>query len=130
MSGSGNTAFLVAQLGALASMRFAQALGPLGLNPAEAGLWRAVNADPGRSQQALSVQLSLLPSRLVAMVDELEGDGVLERRPNPTDRRHHALHLTAAGEQLLREIGRIAQQHGRDFLAPLSSEDQQALATL
>src|SRR3954468_8828397 len=130
MSPPGNTAFLVAQLGGLAAIRFGEALAPLGLTPAQAGLLRAGGTGPGRSQQALSAQLSLLPSRLVAMVDELERDGVLERRPNPTDRRHHALHLTAAGEQLLREIGRIAQQHGRDFLAPLSSEDQQALATL
>jgi DNA-binding MarR family transcriptional regulator len=130
MTGSGNTAFLVAQLGGLAAMRFAERLAPLGLSPAQAGLLRAVNDRPGRSQQALSAELSLLPSRLVAMVDELEGDGVLERRPNPTDRRHHALHLTPAGEQLLREIGQVAQQHAHAFLAPLDAEGQQTLATL
>src|SRR5437763_10162432 len=120
MSGSGNTAVLLAQVGALASIRFREALAPLGLAPAQAGLLRAVSAQPGRSQQALAVQLSLLPSRLVAMVDELEAAGVLERRPNPNDRRHHALHLTPGGEVLLREIGVIAQEHGRTFLAPLS----------
>src|SRR4249919_2525285 len=97
-SGPGQVAFLLAQLGGLAAMRFAERLAPLGLIPAQAGLLRAVAAEPGRSQQALSAQLGLLPSRLVALVDELERDGLIERRRNPDDRRHHALHLTIAGE--------------------------------
>jgi DNA-binding MarR family transcriptional regulator len=111
-------------------MRFGDRLAPLGLSPAQAGLLRAVGSQPGRSQQALAAELSLLPSRLVAMVDELEADGVLERRPNPNDRRHHALHLTPAGEKLLREIGKVAQEHGRDFLAPLGEQDQETLTRL
>ncbi|MDX6203743.1 MAG: hypothetical protein QOJ83_3243 [Frankiales bacterium] len=130
MTGSGSTAFLVAQLGGLAAMRFGDRLAPLGLSPAQAGLLRAVGSQPGRSQQALAAELSLLPSRLVAMVDELEADGVLERRPNPNDRRHHALHLTPAGEKLLREIGKVAREHGRDFLAPLGEQDQETLTRL
>lgn len=124
------TAFLVAQVGGLAALRFADHLAPLGLTPAQAGLLRAVGAAPGRSQQALSAELSLLPSRLVAMVDELEGSGVLERRPNLEDRRLHALHLTPAGEQLLREVGKAAQSHGRELLAPLDAAEQQSLADL
>jgi len=42
----------------------------------------------------------------------------------------HALHLTPAGEQLLREIGQVAREHAHSFLAPLDAEDQQTLATL
>ena len=128
--GPGAVAFLVAQLGGLAGMRFAERLGPLGLSPVHAGLLRAVGAEPGLSQQALSARLGLLPSRLVALVDELERDGLVERRRNPRDRRNYALHLTAAGEQRLRDIGRVAREHGDDFLGPLGERDRATLGRL
>ncbi len=127
---AGQVAFLVAQLGALAAMRFAERLAPLGLTPAQAGLLRAVATEPGRSQQALSTQLGLLPSQLVALVDGLEGAGLLERRRNPQDRRHHALHLTAAGNKRLQAIGHIARNHGDDYLAPLNETDRSQLGQL
>jgi DNA-binding MarR family transcriptional regulator len=111
-------------------MRFAERIAPLGLSPPQAGLLRAVSADPGRSQQALASQLGLLPSRLVALVDELEREGLIERRRNADDRRHHALHLTGAGEQKLRAIGKAARDHGRDFLSPLSEPERRTLGRL
>jgi DNA-binding MarR family transcriptional regulator len=126
----GWTAFLVTQLGSLAASRYAERLVPLGLNPAHTGLLRAVSLEPGRSQQALAGQLSLLPSRLVALIDELEQLGLVERRRNPTDRRNYALHLTAKGEQLMQTIGRLAAEHGNDFLEPLNQEERRQLNDL
>jgi len=123
-------AFLLAQVGGLAGLRFAEHLAPLQLTPAHAGLLRAVTGAPGRSQQALSVELGLLPSKLVALVDELERDGLLERRRNPDDRRHHALHVTPAGRQRLADIGQAAQAHGEDLLAPLGQHDRDELARI
>jgi len=111
-------------------MGFADQLTPLGLTPAHAGLLRAVAADPGRSQQAVATELGVLPSRLVALVDELEQDGLVERRRNPGDRRHHALHLTAAGESRLVEIGRAAQRNADACLAPLDAKEQDVLGQL
>ena len=128
--GPGWTMFMLTQLGTLGSRRFAERLKPLGLTPAHAGLLRAVGQEPGRSQQALAAQLGLLPSRLVALVDELERAGLMERRRHPHDRRHHALHLSAAGEDTLRKIGRIAHQHGQDMLEPLGEQDRAALGQL
>lgn len=128
--GAGQAAFLLAQVGGLAALRFAERLAPLRLTPAHAGLLRAVDAEPGRSQQALAGQLGLLPSRLVALVDELERDGLLERRRNPADRRHHALHTTPAGAERLAEVGRVARAHGDDLLAPLDEQERAELARL
>lgn len=127
---AGPTAFLLAQVGGLAAMRFAERISSLGLTPPHAGLLRAVAAEPGRSQQALAAQLGLLPSRLVALVDELESDGLLERRRNPDDRRNHALHLTAAGGQRLRDIGRVATDHGEDLLGGLDAGDRAELGRI
>src|SRR3954447_6335984 len=118
------------QLGSLAASRYAERLVPLGLTPAHTGLLRAVAADPGRSQQALAAQLGLLPSRLVALVDELEQAGLVERRRNLSDRRHYALHLTVPGEEAMQAIGRVAAQHGQDFLEPLDAGERQRLHDL
>ncbi len=129
-SAPGRTAFGLAQLGALAAQRFAERLTATGLTPAHAGVLRAIAGEPGRSQQAIAAQLGLLPSRLVALVDELERDGLVERRRNPRDRRLHALHLADAGRERLREIGRIATAHGADLLAPLGDAERAVLDDL
>lgn len=129
-AGPGAIAFLLAQIGAFAGRRFAERVQALSLTPAHAGLLRAVDAEPGRSQQAVATQLGLFPSRLVDLVDELERDGLIERRRDAQDRRHHALHLTATGSQRLREIGRLAHTHGEDLLAALDADDRAALGRI
>jgi DNA-binding MarR family transcriptional regulator len=99
--GGDNVAFLLSQLGHRSASVFADLVASIDLTPPHAGILRAIAAEPGRSQQALSGQLGLLPSRVVAYVDELEDRGYVERRRNPTDRRLHALYLGRQHERLL-----------------------------
>jgi len=73
------------------------------------------------TQQALANALGTLPSRLVALVDELESKGLLERRPSDNDRRSYALHLTQAGQSTLQAVGRVARDHQQALLAGLSA---------
>jgi DNA-binding MarR family transcriptional regulator len=129
-SGTGHLAFLVAQVGALAAQRFAERLARVHLSPAQAGLLRAVASGPGRTQQAVSGQLGLLPSRLVVLVDELEREGLIERRRDPADRRNYALYLTEAGTRRLGQIGALARAHGEDLLAPLQRAEREELSDL
>ncbi|MCP3811850.1 MarR family transcriptional regulator, partial [Mycobacteriaceae bacterium Msp059] len=63
-----NVAFLLTQLGTYAATRFAEQMATIDLTPPHAGILRAIAAAPGRSQQALSAQLGLLPSRVVTFV--------------------------------------------------------------
>jgi DNA-binding MarR family transcriptional regulator len=126
----GGLAFLLAQVGAQAAQSFAERLADLRLSPAQAGILRAIAGQPGRSQQALSRELGLIPSRMVAFADGLEERGVIERRRNSADRRRHALHLTAAGEELLGEVGRAARQHEQETVAGLNRGQRAALAEL
>ena len=68
---SGAAAFLLAQVGAHAASRFAERLSVLELIPAHAGVFRILAATPAITQQALATALGTLPSRLVAIVDDL-----------------------------------------------------------
>jgi DNA-binding MarR family transcriptional regulator len=120
-------AFLLAPLGQQAAELFAERIASVGLTPPQAGLLRAIASNPGRSQQALSGQLQLLPSRVVAFVDDLEDRGFVERRRNPDDRRLHALYLTPSGKQLMQKLSELARQHERRLTAGLDTEQRKTL---
>jgi DNA-binding MarR family transcriptional regulator len=125
-----NVAFLLSQLGHRSASVFTDLIATIDLTPPHSGILRAIASEPGRSQQALSGQLGLLPSRVVAYVDELEDRGYVERRRNPDDRRLHALYLTAAGKKVMGKIGELARQHERLMTAGLDAEQRKALREL
>jgi DNA-binding PadR family transcriptional regulator len=63
----------------------------------------------------------------VALLDELEARGLLERRDNVEDRRVYALHLTEKGEKAMTDIGRVARAHDDEICATLSEKERSAL---
>jgi DNA-binding MarR family transcriptional regulator len=123
-------AFLLSQLGHRSVSVFTDLIASIDLTPPHAGILRAIAAEPGRSQQALSGQLGLLPSRVVAYVDELQDRGYVERRRNPDDRRLHALYLTASGKKLMSKIGELGRQHDRMLTAGLDAQQRDTLHQL
>jgi len=123
-------AFLLSQLGHRSASVFTDLIASVDLTPPHAGILRAIASEPGRSQQALSGQLGLLPSRVVAYVDELEDRGYVERRRNPDDRRLHALYLTASGKKLMSKIGELGRQHERLMTAGLDTDQRDTLRRL
>jgi len=124
------SAFLLAQLGAHAAAQFAQRISELDLTPPQAGLLRLVAWNPGQSQQAIARQLGTPASRLVLLVDGLEERGLIERRRNPADRRHHALYLTGEGTQFMRELGRLGAAHEDDMTDGLTVGERATLNDL
>jgi DNA-binding MarR family transcriptional regulator len=129
-SDRGEPAFLLAQLGAHAASQFAERLRVIDLTPADAGILRLLQIASGLSQQGLAGKLNIHPSRLVAILDNLEKLGFLERRPNPDDRRLYSLHLTKSGEEVLGRIGKVAREHQEALLSALSNEERAALGSL
>jgi DNA-binding MarR family transcriptional regulator len=122
--------FTVSSIGYAVSRRFHQTLAPLELEPREFALLRAVGAAEGQSQQAIGERLQIPPSRMVAFVDALEARGLLERRHNPLDRRTRALHLTAAGRELLGRAFVLAAGLERDLSATLTADEVKQLLEL
>jgi DNA-binding MarR family transcriptional regulator len=120
--------FLLSQVGAHSAVRFAERLAPLGLKPPHAGILRALDRTDGLSQQALGEALGTFPSRLVALLDELEERKLVVRRDRPGDRRSYALHLTDAGREALKQIARVARQHEDDLCAALDESERLRLA--
>src|SRR5215831_12368363 len=126
----GSTAFLLAQIGAHAATQFGERLKSLRLTRPHAGILRLIGLIPGLSQQELARRLAILPSQLVALLDELEERGFIERRQDATDRRTYALHLTTSGRNALEQIGRIAREHDDAVCAALDLHERQQLNAL
>ena len=59
---------------------------------------------PGISQKELSELLEVEPISVARLIDRLEARGMVERRPDPRDRRIWRLHLLRAAHDVLREI--------------------------
>jgi len=124
------TGYLLSQLGAFASARFAELVKPAGLTPATAGVLRIIARDPGLSQRALATRLGSVPSRVVVLVDALEGAGLVSRTRDPDDRRHHRLDVTDEGRRVLGALRAAAETQNADVLAPLAPEEREVFAAL
>jgi DNA-binding MarR family transcriptional regulator len=123
-------AYLLSQVGAHSSRRWHERLAPIGLDPRSVLVLRHVGAEQGRTQASLSASLAVPPSRIVGIVDELERRGLVERRANPSDRRAHALWLTARGGRVLGEVMAVSRAHEVDICAGLSEPDRRQLIEL
>ncbi|HEX3824779.1 MAG TPA: MarR family winged helix-turn-helix transcriptional regulator [Mycobacteriales bacterium] len=122
--------FLISALGAHASAEFAKRIWPLGLIPPHIGILHAIGAHPGRSQQAVADVFRLPPSRMVALIDDLEARGLVERRRDERDRRVHLLHLSAAGEAMLVELAAIARSAEKAMFAALTAAERRDLTAM
>jgi DNA-binding MarR family transcriptional regulator len=120
-------AYLLGQIGRSQGARLTEHLAPLGLRPKHFALLNIVAAEEGSSQQKLGERLTLEPSGIVATIDELETQGLLERRRNPDDRRRYALYLTPAGHEKLAHARVAAAQRAAQLLQPLTTRELEVL---
>ena len=81
----------------------------------------------GATPRDLRARLGLDSGYLSRMIGSLERDGLVERRPNPADRRTRHLCLTNAGLSELRELNRISDELAASALAPLTDEQRARL---
>jgi DNA-binding MarR family transcriptional regulator len=123
-------AFLLSQLGFHSTQLWKQRLAPLGVDPRHVVLLRHLAAAEGQSQQALGKAMQIPASRMVALVDELEQAGLLQRRPSPTDRRAHALRLTSEGQRMLDRLMRVSADHEEQLCAGLTRAERRQLVAL
>jgi DNA-binding MarR family transcriptional regulator len=122
--------FLISQLGFLSSKCFMEALDPIGIGPRDFLLMRFVAASPGESQHALAERLDVPASRMVALVDNLEEAGLVERRADPGDRRVRGLHLTRKGRGAVERASKIAIDYETELCAGINREEREMLIDL
>lgn len=119
--------FTLSSLGHAVAREFRAALAPLQMEPRDFALLRAIAPAEGASQQAIGEHLQIPASRMVAFVDTLEQRGLIERQPNPDDRRARALYLTEKGHVLLENAFKLASQFENQLCAQLDEAERERL---
>jgi MarR family transcriptional regulator, transcriptional regulator for hemolysin len=76
----------------------------------------------GLSQVDLAEVLELQPISLVRLLDRLVDHGLLERRPDPRDRRANRLFLTEAGRRLVDDLDSLRDSIAVDVLQGVSAD--------
>ena len=104
-----------------------EALAPLGLGVKAVGAMTVLEAEGPLSQRRLAERQGIDRTTMVAVVDELERLGAVERRRDPGDRRANALRLTATGKRLLARARTAVAAAEEAFLAPLPEPERQRL---
>jgi len=78
----------------------------------------------GATPRDVRARLGLDSGYLSRMIRSLQRDGLVEKRPNPTDRRTKRLCLTRAGRSEMRELDRISDELAASALTPLTDEQR------
>jgi DNA-binding MarR family transcriptional regulator len=121
---------LLAHLGRVAKRRFSDALEPTGLKGPQAFALMQLRDLGPISQQELSETLDLDPSKLVALLNEVESSGFAERRRDPSDRRRHIVEISALGRERLAEAERVMAEFEDQFFAGLEPDERRQLQGL
>lgn len=123
-------AFLLSQVGIHAARRFSERMAEIDLAPPLFRILNLVDASEGLPQQAIGEAIEVPASRMVALVDELEQRGLVERRPVASDRRVRALYLTAEGRVKLAQGRKIAKEHERELTQGIPAGERKLLTKL
>lgn len=109
---------------------FRRVLGDDGLNPRSFSVLSLAVQFPEITQSMVARRLNIERSGLVAIVDDLEGRGLLTRVPVPGDRRVQALVPTPAGQTAYRVAFEAARRHEDELLQDLSVDERTTLLAL
>ncbi|MFE2286984.1 MarR family winged helix-turn-helix transcriptional regulator [Streptomyces sp. NPDC059443] len=120
---------LLAWHGSVTQTRMKKALSAAGLTPRHAMTLMHL-ADGPVGQRALAERLDVDPSVLVGILNDLEGDGLAERRRDPADRRRHNVAITDAGAVVLARTNAALDAVELGLFAGLSDQDQDVLRGL
>src|SRR6266700_1123766 len=108
---------------------FAEVVAELELAPVQARALHELDVDPPISMRELAERLNSDPSNVTGLIDRLEARGLVERRPDPKDRRVKGLALTSAGARLRKRLFARLYSAPRS-LVELSERDQRTLKDL
>jgi len=114
--------------GKLANDKLA-ALGP-SMDTRHYAVLAAIGDGDGPSQQEVAATLGIDRATLVALADDLEHQGLIQRLRRGHDRRADDLRLTDAGAAALHQADQLMDQCEQTFTSTLSATERSQLAHL
>jgi DNA-binding MarR family transcriptional regulator len=121
---------LIEHLARLSRRAFETSTAPGSLRPRHLVALRLLSERGPVSQQGLADILSLDPSNVVGLLNELEERGLITRRRDPADRRRHIVELSPAGEDELNLAYARLTLVEDDLLSALGADERDTLYQL
>jgi DNA-binding MarR family transcriptional regulator len=122
--------FLLAKAYQRACALFNEEFAGYDLTPQQFGLLAFLWIEDGLSQTVLSGRSQIDRTTMGGIIDRLEKEGLVERRPHPDDRRAYQVFLTKKGKSLERELCAVAGRVISKVTSPLSEDEHQTLIQL
>ena len=105
-------------------------LEPLGLSPRAWGVLCTLVESGPLTQIELATATATDRTAMVYLLDELEQQELVERMPNPGDRRSYLIHLTPLGTQTQRKAAAELATQADTLLKPLAAAERRQLVDL
>ena len=121
---------LLARHGQFVNTQIRKAMATTGLTPRHRQVLVDLSERGPTSQQSLLETLAVDPSVLVSILNDLEQQGLAERRRDPTDRRRHIVEMSTKGCDVLRRIEAAVSQAEAALFADLDEADRDQLHAL
>lgn len=107
--------------------RFDQRARARGMTRAQWVILARLSRQPGLSQNEMAAICEVEPITVGRLIDRLELRGLVERRPDPTDRRIRRLHLLPAAQPILDEIARYREEQTEVILTGVDDATREQL---
>ncbi|WP_347058824.1 MarR family winged helix-turn-helix transcriptional regulator [Blastococcus sp. HT6-30] len=128
--GAGELGDLLMRVARSQRRRWRDALAPWDLSPHQARALRVICARDGVRLSDLADSLHIAPRSATEVADGLQERGLVERTPDPGDRRAVLLRPTAEGRRVRDEVGRARAADSAELFGRLGPEDQAALTRI
>lgn len=112
--------FLLNDVARLLRRNFNRRAQMLGLSQSQSRVLAHLSRQQGVNQVTLADSMDIQPMTLGRLIDGLEKAGLVERRPDPQDRRAVQLFLTEVAQPLLAQIWTLAAETRAEALADVS----------
>jgi MarR family transcriptional regulator, transcriptional regulator for hemolysin len=121
---------LIHEIDRLVKKRFDRFAETTGMSRAQWHVLARVAKQQGINQATLADLVGVEPITICRMVDRLEALGLVERRPDPNDRRARLIHMTEAARPSLERTKEAAQALFSEALDGIGAEEEAILARL
>lgn len=121
---------LIHEIDRLVKKRFDRFAETTGMSRAQWQVLARVAKQEGVNQATLADLVSVEPITICRMVDRLEALGLVERRPDPNDRRARLIHMTEAARPGLERMKAVAQALFAEVLEGITPEEEAILFRL
>lgn len=93
------------------------------IKPAYLGVLLSLWNENGLKANELGKRAGLEPSTMTGLLDRMERDGLVKRKPDPNDRRAHRIHLTKEGVDAEVSATKVVSDTLEKVFSTISEED-------